>query len=385
MKVVLSTIGKFHTFDLARELWSHGALAAIFTGYPRFKLQNESLPAAVIHTYPWIHTPYMGFRFRHLLGERAIRFWEYLDKIMLDRHTRRYMPDCDVFVGLSGSALRTGTAARARGTRFVCDRGSSHIRTQDRLLREEHDLWGMHFPGVDPRVIDLEEAEYAEADCITVPSSFNVRSFIEQGIAPGKIRRVPYGVNLDRFHPTAEPDGDSFDILFVGGMSLRKGVQYLLQAYAKLHHRRKSLTFAGSPDARFIELMKARSLWPDDVRILGHVPQQRLKDVMSRSHVLVLPSIEEGLAMVQAQAMACGCPVIGTQHTGAEDLFEDDRQGFVVPIRAADAIAAKLQKLADDPTLRKQLSEAALARVRGAGGWRDYGRQALSTYAELVA
>ena len=54
---------------------------------------------------------------------------------------------------------------------------------------------------------------------------------------------------------------------------------------------------------------------------------------MSRSHVMVLPSIEEGLALVQAQALACGCPVIGTRHTGAEDLFSDGNEGFIVPIR----------------------------------------------------
>ncbi len=89
-------------------------------------------------------------------------------------------------------------------------------------------------------------------------------------------------------------------------MSLRKGVQYLLQAYARFQHPRKSLTFAGTVAPDFIEMMKRRSLWPDDARVLGHVPQPRLKDLMSRSHVLVLPSIEEGLAMVQAQAMACG-------------------------------------------------------------------------------
>ena len=68
---------------------------------------------------------------------------------------------------------------------------------------------------------------------------------------------------------------------------------------------------------------------------------------MSSSHVLVLPSVEEGLALVQAQAMACGCPLISSTNTGGEDLFSDGVEGFLVPIRSPEAIAERLQQLAD--------------------------------------
>src|SRR3979490_61297 len=104
--------------------------------------------------------------------------------------------------------------------------------------------------------------------------------------------------------------------------------------------------------------MQARGRWPDDVRVLGHVAQPTLRDIMSRSHALVLPSIEEGLAMVQAQAMACACPGVATEQHGSQDLFDDGREGFIVPIRDAAAIAERLQRLADDPALRLQMSDA---------------------------
>jgi glycosyltransferase involved in cell wall biosynthesis len=89
--------------------------------------------------------------------------------------------------------------------------------------------------------------------------------------------------------------------------------------------------------------------------------------------------------MVQAQAMACGCPVIGTEHSGAEDLFEDGKEGFIVRIRQSDEIADKLQRLADDPSLRATMSNAASARVQRVGGWREYGNHAWNTYRALVA
>jgi glycosyltransferase involved in cell wall biosynthesis len=96
---------------------------------------------------------------------------------------------------------------------------------------------------------------------------------------------------------------------------------------------------------------------------------------MARSHVLALASVEEGLALVQGQAMACGCPVVATVATGAEDLFTDGVEGFIVPDRDVPALAARLQQLADDPSLRARMSTAALARVQHLGGWDRYGDQ----------
>jgi starch synthase len=117
------------------------------------------------------------------------------------------------------------------------------------------------------------------------------------------------------------------------------------------------------------------SLPREHVEFLGSVPQARLPQIMSESHILVLPSIEEGLALVQAQALACGCPVLGTTNSGAEDLLTDGVEGFVLPIRDVPALTSRMQQLADDPALQQRMSEAALARVRHIGGWRHYGDQ----------
>jgi starch synthase len=91
--------------------------------------------------------------------------------------------------------------------------------------------------------------------------------------------------------------------------------------------------------------------------------------------VLVLPSIEEGLALVQAEAMACGCPVICSTNSGGEDLFTDGVEGFIVPIRDAAALRERMQQLAEDPGLQKTMREAALRRVQSIGGWTEYGER----------
>lgn len=384
MKVALSVLGKFHTFDLARELHAQGVLAGILTGYPRFKLRTEKLPDTSIRTFPWVLAPYMANPIKRHMPRRLMRDWEELAATTFGRWAARTLPDCDVYVGLSGTSLQAGQRQQARGGRYVCDRGSSHIRVQDTLLREEHREWNLPFEGIDDRVIAREEAEYAQADCITVPSRFVLASFSSQGIPKHKLRLLPYGVNLSRFEPTGSPDPKRFHVLFVGAMSLRKGVQYLVQAWQKIRHPAKSLTFVGTPSPELIALLKSVHLWPDQARVLGHVPQLELKHLMSSSHVMVLPSIEEGLAMVMAQAMACGCPVVASENTGARDLYDDGKEGFIVPIRDVSTLADRLQRLADEPELRARMSRAALARVKRMGGWRDYGQRALGVYQELL-
>lgn len=154
-------------------------------------------------------------------------------------------------------------------------------------------------------------------------------------------------------------------------MSLRKGVPYLLQAFREFRHPRKRLRLVGPVLPEMQRLFSRFDM--TDVEVVGAVPQTKMAEYMSASHVMVLPSIEEGLALVQGQALACGCPVISSMNTGGEDLFSNGVEGFLVPIRSARAIADRLQELADDPDLRQRMSEAALARVHHLGGWSDYG------------
>jgi glycosyltransferase involved in cell wall biosynthesis len=98
-----------------------------------------------------------------------------------------------------------------------------------------------------------------------------------------------------------------------------------------------------------------------------------IRKAMSNSHVLVLPSIEDGFGMVMAEAMACGSPIISSVHTGGPDLFDDGKEGFHVPIRDPLALCTALQRLADDPALRKEMGASALAKMQTLGGWKQYG------------
>jgi len=383
MRIVQAVFGVFHHFELARELERRGHLSVIYSTFPWRRLAREGLSRDRVQTFPWFHTSEILLQRCHVGNPWFYDQLSYANALAFDEWTLRRIPPCDAFVAISGAGLKTGIRVQQHGGRFICDRGSSHQRYQERLVTDEYRRWNVDHQVTDIRDILREEKIYESADAITVPSHFAARSFVESGLPAEKIHVIPYGVRLERFTRVGEPPAGRFEVLFAGSVSLRKGFPYLLQAFAQLKHSAKRLRVVGHvhPDLKSV----LGRLPQEHVEFVGAVPQDRLPELMSTSHVMVLPSIEEGLALVQGQALACGCPVLSSTNTGGEDLFTDGIEGFIVPIRDPEALTARMQQLADDPALQSRMSEAALRRVRSLGGWSDYGDRWEALLKELVA
>lgn len=383
MQVILAVNGVFHHFDLAHELNTEGYLKQIYSTFPWRRLRREHVPRQQVRTFPWIHTPHQVIGQRWHLPMALNRAVGYINQVAFDKWIARTLPPCDAYVALSGSGLRSGRRAQELGAKYVCDRGSSHARYQNHIVSDEYRRWGLDRTVSDPKVIAREEAEYEQADAISVPSEFARRSFIEMGVPAEKVVKIPYGVRLERFQRTGEPPRDRFEVLFTGSVSFRKGIPYLLDAFRRLKHPAKRLRIVGSLTEEVRPWLATQNL--ENVELLGRMPQPRLAEFMSQSHVMVLPSVEEGLALVQGQALACGCPLISSLHTGGEDLFTDGVEGFLVPIRSSAAIAERLQQLADDSGLQQRMSQSALDRVRFLGGWQQYGKLYADFLKQLIA
>ncbi|MDR7550689.1 MAG: glycosyltransferase family 4 protein [Armatimonadota bacterium] len=375
MRIVVSAPTRFHLFDLARELARRRVLGRLFTTYPRtcvdphLRALTTSLPV-----YGLLGYAVARMRDGHL--RRGLE-WQFIERY--DRAVARRLPEADVVVGLSGRALHTLCRARVMGAVAVCDRGSSHIVYQDQVLAEEHARWAVPYRPIDRRGIAKELAEYEAADLITVPSRYARTTFEAHGVPADKIAVIPYGVDIDQFRP-GPGSGDRFRVLFAGRIGLRKGVPYLLEAVRPLVSLPKFevwLAGAMEPEAR-------RWLGRfQGFRLLGHLSRAALARVYGVSSVFVHPSVEEGLGLVIAQAMASQLPVIASSATGAEELVTDGKEGFIVPPRSPEAIRDRLLELYEDPDLRSKMGAAALDRVRQGRGWAQYGRQALDAYMRL--
>ena len=378
MKVCVASAGRFHGFDLARQMQRLSLLSRLYTGYPKWKV--DGLPPDKVASFPWVIAPMMLLNQRGFQGLGGRLSWTAAD--LFDRWVARYVEPCDVFHFLSSYGMEAQREARRRhGALTICDRGSSHILSQDAILAEEFSRWGIPYRPMDRRIVQRELREYEEADLILVPSTFVYSSFTTNGVPAEKLLRVPYGVDIRLFRPVPKED-DVFRVIYVGAMNLRKGIPYLLQALAPLQLPRFEIWLVGpvEEDARpFL------ARYEGSFQTFGYIPRDELFKYYSRASVFVIASIEEGLATVQAQAMACGLPVIATDHTGAEDLFSDGVEGFIVPIRNPEAIREKVQYLFEHPDVRDEMGTAALKRVQALGGWDTYGERVAGCYRSALA
>ena len=373
MRVCIASTGRFHVYDLARQMERLGHLHRLYTGYPKWRI--ERLPHDKIRSFPWLISPAMLFGKWGFHGLQSALNWPAIDTF--DRWMRSQLEACDVFQCLSSFGLRTHRLAKKRyGALTVCDRGSSHILYQDEILTEEYTRWGIPYQNIDRRIVDRELKEYEEYDLITVPSGFVYSSFLQKGIPEVKLRKVSYGVDLSIFRPSPKKDG-VFRVIYAGALSMRKGLPYLLQAVESLRFPKFEMWLIGglTPEVKpFLE--KYRGCY----EYIGFIPRAELYRYYSQGSVFVLASIEEGLGLVLAQAMACGLPVIATTNTGAEDLFTDGVEGFIVPIRNPEAIREKIAYLYEHSQIREEMGRAALERVKKVGGWNTYGRQMVTVY-----
>jgi glycosyltransferase involved in cell wall biosynthesis len=243
-------------------------------------------------------------------------------------------------------------------------------------------LTGLSVEVPSERTIDQELAEYDSTDFIAVPSSFVATTFVGRGVSPAKLLVNPYGVDTSFFAAAHSPQPNTtkggIRVLHVGRVCARKGVHYLADAVSRVPGAR--LTFVGSVDFDLQRLPGNQQ----QATVVGAVPGPELPHWYRQADVFCLLSIEEGLALVTLQAMAMGLPVIATPNTGAEELIEDGVHGFIVPARDPGAAAARLQQLADDPDLRREMGNRARARIVEGFDWAHYGDRARAHYARIT-
>jgi len=376
VKVCLSYVGRSHGFDLARQLEVRGSLERLYTCYPVFKVDTSLRERT--STFPWLLTPAMAAERIGLVGLTQILQWPIT--IAFDRWVERHLKPCDVVVALHSFGLETFRRARQFGVKTICDQSSVHIKYQDEQLSEEHRRWRLPYRPIHPKIVDKVVQEYEEADLITIPSENVRRSFSAAGGPTKKLRKLIYGVDISLFKPVAKKD-DVFRVLYAGSVSLSKGVLYLLQAMSRLRLPNFEVVLIGgiSPEIRpFL------SEFEDTFKYAGFIQRADLYQYLSQGSVLIQPSIQEGLSLILAQAMACGLPIIATDHTGAEDLITDGKEGFIVPIRDPQAIRERVLYLYENVELRGTMAFNALQRVRSLGGWDFYGSEAVRIYGELL-
>jgi glycosyltransferase involved in cell wall biosynthesis len=206
------------------------------------------------------------------------------------------------------------------------------------------------------------EQEWAKADRIVVNSDFSRRALRQQGVPESKLVVIPLSYEIDEF--AAKPgikerkQGEPLRVLFLGQVILRKGIQYLFGAARQLMNEKIHFDVVGPVGISRSALDKA----PSNITFHGRAGRDQAAGWYRRAHLFVLPTISDGFAITQLEAMASGLPVVATPNCG--EVVNDGINGFVIPVSDTDSLALAFRRYLEQPELLPLHSAAALQRAR---------------------
>ena len=277
-------------------------------------------------------------------------------------------------------------AARELGVRRIYELPIAYWKTAQRLLREESE----RFPDWEPTLGGTRDSEEKLAcktrelelsELVICPSAFVLESLPSDVKAKKQCLVVPFGSpEMDSIPQTERRASGPLRVLFAGAMTQRKGLADVFAAIKSLNTPQIELVVMGSP-VQPLEWYEERlsSFIYEPPR-----PHRDFLELMQSCDLLVLPSIVEGRALVQQEAMACGLPVIATRNAGADDLIVDGKTGFLVPIRSPEAIAEKLSWFLENRPAIAGMGIAAQARAREFT-WHSYGKTVVTAIRQLIS
>jgi len=285
-------------------------------------------------------------------------------------------------------ALETLKTAARLGIPTVLERPNAHTRFAYEVVQKECDRIGVSLPpnhehAYNSDVLSKEEDEYRLADRLLCPSEFTMRTFLDNGFSAAQLARHIYGYDPSVYYPKNDPGADpnrGLTVLFVGVCAVRKGLHFALDAWLRSPaHRDGTFLIAGEFLPAYQEKLAVQLSHPS-VRVLGH--RNDIPELMRRSDILVLPSIEEGFGLVCAEAMGSGCvPLVSEACT---DLCKHMHNALVHPIADVDALTQHLTFLHENRGFLAQLKAQALLSAAECT-WTVAGQRLLDVYREILA
>jgi starch synthase len=332
---------------------------------------DPEIPASVVQTVPSFD---MLLRLEARLGQKL----PSLSRALAQRRTERFDAQLarmidrarpEVLLAFSDvGSMAALPLCRRLGIKTIVSMVHGDVREEQELLERE-DVFSPEFMPIYLGSSNLDRTllawlherrlrDLALADRVLVPSDHIAETLVRYGTPVGKIRVIPYAADCRRFRPSGEKQhrhGCTF--LFAGGISQRKGIKYLLEAWRRIRRPGWQLQLLGPLPANLGPLEP----YLDLVEPLGRVSQSEMPARMAAADVFVFPSLFEGSAVVTYEALATGLPSVVTPSAGS--IVRDGVEGFVVPPSQVDLLARRMEQLGNDPELRARMARAARSRA----------------------
>ncbi len=264
-----------------------------------------------------------------------------------DQQVAACLQPTDQFIGFVGGSLRSFRQIRKLGCQtLVLHAANSHVEHVFRQHRKAIDRFGIEDTWLNQTQCQKTKREYALADFIYVASDYTRDTFLAEGVPLEKLKSWQLQIP-SRFKPSLErPTDQIFRIIYVGSLTVMKGIPVLMAAFARLPQQQIELTLVGgwaSPGMRrYVQAWLARN---PNIKICSGDPLPYLQ----QADVFVHPTYEDGFAYAPAEALACGVPVIVSEDTGMKSLVREGINGYVVATGNVDALVEKLLQLRNKP------------------------------------
>jgi len=355
-------------YVIAQALVKAGYLGRLYASSS--KAQN--LPPSLVRSMGWL-----GRGLRYLVFRSYSYRADSAHDSLFDRWVEMQLQPCELFHGWTQYSLHSLERAKKLGAITLLDRGMTHPLDYSEMLDREFVRWGLNKRFFEGRLTRALE-ELDRADYVLIGSEYARSTYVEHGYPAERLFTVPYGVDTERYHPAPEPPHGPFRVLYMGQVSLGKGIPYLLQAWKSLGWKDAELWLVGNvfPDLRQVV---GPLLDLPGVRTPGYVRDP--VSTFQSADVFCIPTLAEGSAKVTFEAMACGLPMITTVEAGS--MARHEHEALICPAADARALADALQRLRDDVALRETLGHAARLRIENYT-WASYGQRLVEIYRKLL-
>ena len=387
MKISIIVGGRFHAFNLAQQIEKKKLLHRLITSYPKYFVKNYKIDVSRVKS---IFLKEIVTKFLNYVPILKKFFdWDSFICNYFDYRASKCIDyvNTDIIVGWSSFSKETFEKAKNFNCVKILERGSTHIVFQNDILLKEYKKLEILPQLPSKKIIDKELKEYKMCDFICVPSEFARKTFLDKGFSKNKIIKIPYGVNLKEFYRDVEirkkNQPNCFRIISTGTASVRKGTLYLLKAFEELDLQNAELLIIGPVENDFQDIV-SKYKNNKKIKFIKKQAQNNLNYFYNISDIFITCSIEEGLAMVQVQAMACGLPVICTPNSGGGEIVDHGINGFILPIRNTKILKEKIMELYHNPNQLNLLSNNAYNKAKESLSWDSYGEKIIEFYKNSI-
>ncbi|HVB57961.1 MAG TPA: glycosyltransferase family 4 protein [Candidatus Acidoferrales bacterium] len=308
-----------------------------------------------------------------------------LHDYIVSRRLEKLTGQIDIIHTWPVASERTLKTAAKLGIPTVLERPNAHTRFAYEVVQAECERLGLVLPphhehAYKEEVLKKEEAEYKLASRLLCPSDFVMQTFLTRGFSRQQLARHQYGFDEKVYYPEEFSEKRAgLTMLFVGVCAPRKGLHYALQAWLQSPaHWAGTFLIAGEFLPAYAEKL-APMLSDPSVHVLGH--RSDVPELMRHSDILVLPTIEEGSALVTSEARGSGCVLLVSNAAGAICSHMED--ALVHNAGDVAALSYHITMLHENRALLKKLRAASLRTINEIT-WASAGKILLNVYRDTI-